>query len=74
MMIIFEILARCELQFRNTCLAHSMWSWTQELSVQMDIIPGSEADVESAGNDAVANEGSVREPPPEHLVVNGKDL
>lgn len=60
MMIIFEILARCELQFRNTCLAHSMWSWTQELSIQMDIIPGSEADVESAGNDAVANEGSVR--------------
>lgn len=26
MMIIFEILSRCELQFRNTCPARSMWS------------------------------------------------
>lgn len=26
MMIIFEILSRCELQFRDTCPAHSMWS------------------------------------------------
>lgn len=60
MMIIFEILSRCELQFRNTCPAHSTWSWTQELSIQMYIIHGSEADVESAGNDAVANEDSVR--------------
>lgn len=37
-----------------------MWSWTSELSIQMHITHGSEANVDYAGNDAMADEGSLR--------------
>lgn len=34
-MIIFEILFRSELQFKNSCPAHCMLLWIYELSIQM---------------------------------------
>lgn len=71
MTVILEILYRSELQYKNTCPAHSMRFWTHKLSIQVYVIRSSKMIATYAAYDAVVHEVSVRfSPAPSHLVEN----